>query len=169
MDISLNTIGYLMSDTTYKKISESKDKKNSNKTFIRDLKFYKKRIYQTTKDLIKYQIECKEFNKEVDGLLQHYLEELIEYFKFQDKTDILQNELSSVNKQVKFNIVKENSNFNADEFIMKKPEIKAPTIESCMKVNVKNQKTEKKIIPRSKNIDLKHPEFKTKGLKKFKK
>ena len=27
MDISLNTIGYLMSDSTYKKISESKDKK----------------------------------------------------------------------------------------------------------------------------------------------
>jgi len=169
MDISLNTIGYLMSNNVYKKIQETSNIQENNKEFIKDLKFYKKRVYQKTKNLIKNQIEKKEVNKDLDHLLKTYLVKLIEYFKFEDTKDILQNELVGVNKQVKFTIIKETNDFNADELIMKQPEIKPPTIEDYMNVNVTNKKKENIIMPRSKNINIKQPEFKTKGLKNYKK
>ena len=169
MDISLNTIEYLMSDSILKKINDNKKSENNSKEYINDLKFYKKRIYQTTKTFIKNQIEKKEENKDLDELLKHYLVKLIEYFKIEDKNEILQNELLNVKKSVKFNILDKEKQINADEFIMKQPVIKENTIENYMNITIKNKKKETIVVPRSKNINIKQPEFKTKGLKNSKK
>ena len=170
MDISLNTIEYLMSNSVYKKINENKEELDkNNKHFINDLKFYKKRIYLTTKLIIKHHIENQEFNRELDGILKDYLVKLIDHFKMEDQTELLQNEFSDIKKKVSFNMINEDEFFNADEFIMKQPELKKNTIENCMNVTVKNRKNEEPIIPRSKKINIKQHEFKIKGLKKHKK
>ena len=178
MDISFNTVEYLMSNSVYKKINENTDLfKNKDTQFRNDIKFYKKRIYQTTKELIKQKIDKQHIDKEVDIYLTNYLRALIDYFKFDDKKDILQEEfkhLNKSNKKVMFDL-NENKNLEsmntlkANEIIMKQPEIKENTIESTMNVKIIRPPIKKQELPRSKTIELKSDHFKTKGLKNPKK
>ena len=178
MDISFNTVEYLMSNSVYKKINENTDFfKNKDTQFRNDIKFYKKRIYQTTKELIRQKIDKQPIHKEVDVYLTNYLRALIDYFKFDDKKDILQEEfthLNKLNKMVMFDLnennnLEHNSTLKANEIIMKRPEIKENTIESTMNVKIIKPPIQKQELPRSKKIELKSDKFKTKGLKNQKK
>lgn len=178
MDISFNTVEYLMSNSVYKKINENTDLfKNKDTQFRNDIKFYKKRIYQTTKELIKQKIDKQHIDKEVDIYLTNYLRALIDYFKFDDKKDILQEEFKDINKSNKRVMFDLNENKNlenmntlkANEIIMKQPELKENTIESTMNVKIIRPLTKKQELPRSKTIELKSDHFKTKGLKNLKK
>tara|TARA_B110000459_G_C16184554_1_gene305261 strand:- start:6 stop:536 length:531 start_codon:yes stop_codon:yes gene_type:complete len=173
MDISFNTINYLMSNSTCKKLQEKHNclNKEINRELRNDTKFYKKRIYQITKDLIRKKIDGNTIDgntidKNLDELFTSYLHSLIEHFKFDDKKDILQEEFKNMNnKKVHFSFNKI-EDINADEYIMKRPEIKSNTIEDCMNITIKKPEKKKLILPKEKIINLKSPELKNKGLKK---
>jgi hypothetical protein len=168
MDISFNTINYLMSNSTCKKLQEKHNclNKEINHELRNDTKFYKKRIYQITKDLIRKKIDGNTIDKNLDELFTSYLDSLIEHFKFDDKKDILQEEFKNMNnKKVHFSFNKI-EDINADEYIMKRPEIKLNTIEDCMNITIKKPEKKKLILPKEKIINLKSPELKNKGLKK---
>tara|TARA_Y100000389_G_C17440680_1_gene508372 strand:+ start:1617 stop:2132 length:516 start_codon:yes stop_codon:yes gene_type:complete len=168
MDISFNTINYLMSNSRCKKLQEKHNclNKEINHELRNDTKFYKKRIYQITKDLIRKKIDGNTIDKNLDELFTSYLHGLIEHFKFDDKKDILQEEFKNMNnKKVHFSFNKIEE-INADEYIMKRSEIKSNTIEDCMNITIKKPEKKKPILPKEKIINLKSPELKNKGLKK---
>ena len=168
MDISFNTINYLMSVSTCKKLYEKHNclNKEINRELRNDIKFYKKRIYQTTKDLIRKKIDGNNIDKNLDEIFTNYLYNLIEHFKFDDKKDILQEEFKDIDKKkVRFSL-NNIENVDADQYIMKQPEIKSTTIEDCMNIKIKKPEKKKPILPKEKIINLKNPEFKNKGLKK---
>ena len=107
MDISFNTINYLMSVSTCKKLYEKHNclNKEINRELRNDIKFYKKRIYQTTKDLIRKKIDGNNIDKNLDEIFTNYLYNLIEHFKFDDKKDILQEEFKDIDKKkVRFSL-----------------------------------------------------------------
>ena len=160
MDISMNTIEYLISPSVYKKLSE-KTHDNSLKLLKQDMKFYKKRIYQHTKDLLRN----NNINKEIDNSFYNYVRILIEHLKFIDTSDIIQEDYKNMNnKKVKFSIITKQDERNPDEIIMKQPEIKSCKIEDCMNIII-NKKETPRILPKKKNINLKDPNLRTKGLK----
>ena len=55
-------------------------------TYSQDIKFYRKRVFQLTKDFL-----CENYiNKELEIAFINYSQKCIEYFKFIDKSDIIQ-------------------------------------------------------------------------------
>ena len=164
MDNVFTELEYLSNPVLYEKYKQKKCKEN-NKNYKIDKKFYKKRIIQLMKDL--YNNDLVNYNVPLDKLkekFKDFVDEGIEILKLIDKNDILQDEY----KNIQVNKKKENSTdvsfnqINNDTEIFKKP--KTNKIEDCMPLIKKtNQKKEK--LPIKKEIDLKDPGFKIKGLK----
>ena len=85
MDISLNIIDleYLTNRSFQKK--RRTIVKNNNKT---DINFYRKRIFKLTKDFL-----CGTYiNAHLDNAFHNYSAACIEYFKFIDQSEIIQND-----------------------------------------------------------------------------
>jgi hypothetical protein len=124
-----------------------------------DKKFYKKRILSITKELF-YKTN---YPQSIKNLHNSYISQIVEYFQICDKEDILQEEydgmedtdglpnidndlsIDDANKGLFNNISKENT---IDEFV------------TIKQINITPVH-----IPKQKNIDLKTPEFKMKGVK----
>ena len=76
-----------------------------NETLDDDIAFYRKRILNTTKDLLRK----KSVNSAVDGSFIEYCNELIKYFKFIDKKEVLQEEYKNLKEKKQ---TKVDHNFN---------------------------------------------------------
>ena len=109
MDLSNNipslenkTLQYLMNPNQYDRLV----KKHIEKTIIHneDLDFYKDRIIQITKDIIDDKIK----DKALSIYFSEYAKNVIGYFKFQDKYDIIQEEYKDIINDK--NIILENEN-----------------------------------------------------------
>ena len=167
---------YLINPEQHKKITEKYYKSKANNVEIR---FYRKRILQLTRDLIAGNIA----NSNLEYSFGCYLNEAIKYFKFIDKKDIIQEDYSEVNNEQKRRegekIKRKTSNNlfsiqetaqidgkNADELLMNLPEPKGPSIENFIKINKTHVDQEEKIMPKQRNINLKDPKLKKKGVKK---
>ena len=155
---------YFTNHQARKRINE-KEQEDKNKISKEDKKFYKKRIIQLTKDLLKK--ECD--NNIINASFNAYINTAIEYFKFIDKEEIMQEEYKDLEeKNKKANKGKKFESMDSDKLMMK--EIKNKTND-----NIKNfaivtnkKKKEKLKTPKQKKINLKTDKLKNKGVKKKK-
>ena len=156
---------YFTNNQARRKMVE-KEEEEKNKISKGDKKFYKKRIIQLTKDLLKKESD----NNIINSSFNAYIKTAIDFFQFIDKKEIMQEEYKDLEKiKAKNNKEKKFESLENDKLMMK--EIKNKTND-----NIKNfaivtnkKKKEKKIIPMQKKIDLKTDELKNKGVKKKKK
>ena len=128
-----------------------------------DLKFYRKRILQETKNYLR----DGNLESSIDRALENYADKLIEYYKFIDKKEIIQKEYEGI-KEIKRKKVKDVDISDANKGMMNytiEPPVK--TIKDF--VNVLTEKSKKKrVIPKIKKYNLKNDELRIKGLKKEK-
>ena len=164
MNIDEITLQYLMNPTHYEKYLE-KSNLNNNKEerFIADKKFYRKRIINLTKSLFKE----KSDNERLQNLFELYIKNLIIYFKEIDTKDILQKDYQQLDDNLdlsKNTLVLLNNeelvNIDSETFIRQK------SINLNNFVICKNTNNEEIELPIKRDIDLKDPKLRKKGIKK---
>jgi len=180
---------YLMNPDQQKRLA---GKFNENMISHSDSRFYRKRILQLTKDLISGEHK----NSSLDASFSEYMSECVKYLKFIDKKDEIQQDYEEINRKqeeqriekIKKNILKDkkrekdtktnkNSNEeteeistakNPDEYLMCKPEPTTGNINDFIKIKKSNVRDRNTILPKQKDINLRDPKLKRKGLKKKK-
>lgn len=124
-----------------------------------DREFYKKRVYQMTKELLR----GKKINSTIDESFYEFLNVTIKHLKFVDKKDIIQKDYKDIKEKEK----KLDKNFeimDKNKLMMKDKKNKKKTIKEF--VNIVNKKKKVKVfLPEKKVINLKSTELKEKGIK----
>uniref|UniRef100_A0A6C0DGN7 Uncharacterized protein n=1 Tax=viral metagenome TaxID=1070528 RepID=A0A6C0DGN7_9ZZZZ len=148
---------HMKKPTTSKKINNS------------DRKFYKKRIYDLTKQLLNNQPTEKMF-PDVVFSFESYIKACIDYFKVLDKSDILQQDYQDIPGEESFpaelNTDHISTPQDADQLMLRSIKIQEP---NALEKLVKRTSTKLKkpmILPREKDINLKDPNLKNKGIRK---
>ena len=179
MDISMNeidniTLNYFANKSQYISILK-KTEENNDKKFINDKRFYKKRVLDLTKRLFREE----EPNTQLIGFFNTYVKSCVNYLKFLDKSDIIQEKYGSMN--VDENLEKtineidasgddidiENVDYKNCDYLFSKPEdVKKLNLDTFVIKTVTNPP--QKIIPKRENINIKTKEHKTKGISKKK-
>jgi len=143
----------------------SRSKKINNS----DRKFYKKRIYDLTKQLLNNETTEKMF-PDVFFSFESYIKACIDYFKVLDKTDILQEDYQHLPSGEYFpeelNTDHISNSQDADQLMLRTIKIQEP---NALEKLVKRTSTKLKkpmILPREKEINLKDPNLKNKGIRK---
>jgi len=138
------------------------EEKEINKS---DIKFYRKRILQLTKDLLR----GKKMSNIINGSFDAYIDTAIKSFKFEDEAELLQAEFKDLEEKKKKNKTStEFKSSESDKFMMK-------DLKNKKNDNIKNfaiiktKKTKEKLItPIQRKFDLKTDVLKNKGVKKKK-
>ena len=157
MDTSANIydLQYLTNPSLKMKLSDAKKAKISPA----DLKFYKKRIFFLTKDYLK----GKKKDRTLDKIWEEYALACIEYFKFIDKAEIIQEDYKNFSHKKEKTPINKDTVKNSNDFIMKKKTPPAPRITDHIKIKSTKLKTNKKmVIPKQRNINIKTDKFKNK-------
>ena len=177
--ISEITIGYLMNKDQYAKYIMNKSNNSSTSTSNsnrKDKKFYKKRIYDLTKQLINNEKPEGVYSGIIDTF-ELYTKICIEYFKTLDKTDIIQKDYNglitdvSSNAEIQLDSLQNAQNIEeANKLMMRLVKITEPnSLEKLVKRTViKNVDAKPNIPPKQKEINLKDPILKNKGIRKKK-
>ncbi len=168
------TLSYFANKSQYTSILK-KTEENNDKKFINDKRFYKKRVLDMTKRLFREE----ETNTQLIGFFNTYVKSCVNYLKFLDKSDIIQEKYGSMNvdeNQEKTNIQLDASGDNIDienvdykncDYLFSKPEdVKKLNLDTFVIKTVTH--TPQKIIPKRENINIKTKEHKTKGILKKK-
>jgi hypothetical protein len=150
-----------------KKYTINKKSISSNK---KDKKFYKRRIYDLTKELLDKDEQVNLF-PDVKNAFDNYINSVIHYFKTIDNNDIIQSEYKNIFldcDQSDNNInLKENGeseeNGEVNKILIKKIEINN-SLDSFVQKNF-FLPSEQIIIPKQKDINLQDPTLKIKGVK----
>ena len=139
-----------------------------------DKKFYKRRIINETKQMLKEEFD----NENLRDIFNKYIFSLISHFKLSDTHDFFQKEFTERNSDVdiscnplnplidesnKDTSIPKHSQYNPDELLFKKDN-KTLTMDKF--VNKKSKQKEKPNMPFKKNINLREPELKMKGIQK---
>lgn len=174
MDISNNidliTLECLTNPGFYDKYNLKKN--NLNKISKADRKFYKKRIINETKKMLRNDFDTPALKE----IFNEYVISLVDYFKIVDKRDILQEEYKNnppQDKEYYDNVLDEildisdnnlNNLISPNELLFNNAnETKKITLDNFV---VKHNPPKENIIyPEQKEINLKEPSLKTKGLK----
>jgi len=158
MDVSLNLIDlqYLTNPDKLTKLMQKKDLQQIPRN---DLDFYKKRIFQLTKEMLR----GEKINTKVNKAFVNYAQICIDHFKFIDKMELIQNEYKDIKPPVKkkntFNIR------NSNSVMLRKKKPYRPRITDNIKIKSTRINTPP-VIPKTRNFNLKDPRFREKGLKK---
>jgi hypothetical protein len=165
-----------MNKDTYKKYVATKKKSVVNK---KDQKFYRRRILSLTKELL-YPEEVTTTNPttpptrtndpNIVGLFQIYSKACIEYFKSLDKNDIIQDDYSTLTTTGTHEMSAEDIKTQAeiDQQFMRSIHVKeATTLDKFVKRSTTAPK-EDPILPKQKDINLRDPALKNKGIRKKK-
>ncbi len=152
------------------------------KQMKKDRKFYKKRILDLTKRMMREMIG-QESNEEeplvVSADVQHtfdnYVKSCIEYFQVSDKAGILQEEYNGITPENNQKGTQDDEECKdqqyADELFLKNVKLKSTnTLDKFVLKRPKSNKNDKSIdnLPRKKNIRLNDPSLKIKGIGKKK-
>jgi hypothetical protein len=133
-----------------------------------DIQFYRKRIVALTKDMLK----GIHTNNEVKKEYEEYVHHMINYFKMVDRKDILQKQYIEEGEEKK---VDEDDNDDdgidisnikmekVNELMMKKT-IKVANLNDFVIITNTTKKEGGEEMPKKKEIDLKSPNLKTKGI-----
>ena len=177
------TLDCLMNKEQYQKYISRKNTKKEN---IKDVKFYRKRIYYLTKELLLSKEHESPLLPEVKNAFDNYIKTCINYFKIIDRNDIIQedfkdildggidvineiDEIDEINEIEEIEEVNKNIIINTpkspDNFFMRQVKIKN-SLDDFIKVKKNNPK--EIILPKQKKINLKDPSLKNKGIAKKK-
>ena len=182
------TIDYLLNKEQYQHYISNKLTKSCNK---KDKKFYRKRIYNLTKELLLNKEEIFPVLPDVQYAFDNYIRSCIHYFKSLDNNDIIQeeykyldllntsiddsefndtNEMNDTNDINDINDTNDNisnkNNKKINNLFMRSIPLQKNNLDSFV-IN-KNKKNENIILPIQKEIDLKNPILKNKGISKKK-
>ena len=127
-----------------------------------DLKFYRKRILQQTKNYLRE----GRLESSIDRAFDNYADKLIEYYKFIDKKEIIQKEYEDMEENSSID-VKDIDLLEENKKMMKEVEAPVKTIKDFITVVAEKPK-KKRVIPKLKEFNLKKDELRIKGLKKEK-
>jgi hypothetical protein len=165
------TLDCLINREQYNKYMESKV---SNKNTRKDKKFYKKRIYYLTKELLLNKEEPPNVFPDVKLNFNNFVNSCIQYFKSIDNNDIIQADYQNIEHSL--NIGKDITELNIDDIenqeeanklLMRSIKLSNPSLDNFVK-RTYTKKPDSLILPKQKNIDLKDPILKNKGICKKK-
>jgi hypothetical protein len=167
--VSEVTLECLLNKEQYGKYLVQKNPKTklNNK---KDKKFYRRRIFDLTKQLLSNE-KPETLTPDIKHSFENYVNLCIEYFKALDTTDIIQGDYSNLNLDSKNEINIENigSTEEANQLMMRSVKMSHPPSLLDNFVKVKNVKPQvQPIIPIQKDINLKDPVLKNKGIRKKK-
>lgn len=160
MDLSGNRFDlmYLVNPNLMNKLQHKNNTENTA-LFKNDIKFYRKRIFALTRDYLR----GKKRDNDLDKIWENYAQSCIEYFKFIDKSEIIQNTYKDIKVKKNTTPIDLKAVDKGNEFIMNKKKPPAPRITDHIKIKSTSNKTNKKIvIPRERKINLKNERFKNK-------
>jgi protoporphyrinogen oxidase len=148
--------------------SESKKVNNS------DRKFYKKRIYDLTKQLLNNEPVSENMFPDVTNGFQNYIKACVDYFKTLDKTDILQEDYQTIDNSIKIdrnneiNVDNISNTQEANQLMMRSIKIQEPNSLEKLVKRTQTKHVKQMILPREKEINLKDPVLKNKGIREKK-
>lgn len=165
--ISDVTLEYMMNKQQYAKhIVEHSTILKKETSSRKDKKFYRRRIIDLTKRLLNNEKPETMF-PDVTSAFEYYSKICVEYFKVLDKTDIIQEDYTDLSSnsvnEIKNDFLSESS-IDADNLMMRSIKIQEP---NALEKLVKRKSTKMKkqtILPLQKNINLKDPNLKNKGI-----
>ena len=130
----------------------------------RDRKFYKRRILQMTKDLLL----SEEIDTPSDMLFafDQFARSCISYFKMIDKTDILQTDYPPLDEPL-INAGELTPFKDSVESLMRSVKINTITMDKFVK-RISTAPVKAPVIPQMRDINLKDPELRNKGIRKKK-
>jgi hypothetical protein len=148
-----------------------------NKNISRkDKKFYRRRILNLTKELLSKE-ETKEeseivISPDIKYAFDNFIKTCIHYFKVLDKNDIIQEDYNDFDDEIKeyteindetIKVLKEEN----EKLLMRSIKIANPSLDNFIKITM-TKSPEELIIPQQKEINLKDPVLKKKGIIKKK-
>ncbi len=172
LDLNLE---YLLNKDQYNKYLNNKNP-NTSKRVRKDKKFYKKRVFELTKQLLNNETPDR-LTSDVVSRFDNYYKAGIEYFKILDKTDIIQYDYIDISSSYSLENTDLNTNYiirdlsngiginNECDILLTTRSFDLPkkaTLDNFVKVT--NIKIKKEIIPLKKKINLKDPMLKIKGI-----
>ena len=160
----IDELEYLMNPCMYEKWMKKHEKKIKVSDLKSEVKFYKKRIIQLTKDMMKGQHITNSVNKAHN----EYMKSCVAYLRFLDTKDILQEEYKDIPDQPDISDDDvggdPNNNLINPSYLHKQNKI-----EDYLDVKkISNVPKSETYLPEKKDIKLKDPELKKKGVKKKK-
>uniref|UniRef100_A0A6C0K369 Uncharacterized protein n=1 Tax=viral metagenome TaxID=1070528 RepID=A0A6C0K369_9ZZZZ len=163
------TLECLMNKTQYAKyISQSQGKSNNKIINKKEKKFYKRRIFDLTKQLLNNE-KPKMMFPDVSSAFDSYVKVCIEYFKALDKTDIIQSDYDGFIDELGTGIgaLSESEQAELNKLLMRSIKITEPNaLEKLVKRTTTKICQKAPIIPMQKDINLKDPVLKNKGIRK---
>tara|TARA_X000000368_G_C22896508_1_gene652089 strand:- start:379 stop:906 length:528 start_codon:yes stop_codon:yes gene_type:complete len=160
----IDELEYLMNPSMYEKWVKKNEKSTNVSDLKGDIKFYKKRIIQLTKDMMKGGHVTISVNKAYN----EYMKSCVAYLKFLDTKDILQEEYKDVPEQLDISDGDvdgdPNNNLINPSYLHKQNKIE-DYLDITKVSNVPEKAT---YLPEKKELKLKNPELKKKGIKKKK-
>jgi len=161
------TLDCLLNKEIYEKMQHNfKNTKIVNK---KDKKFYRKRILNLTRELLlKKDDNYNEINPDIKFTFDNYVKTCIQYFKIIDNNDIIQEEYKDFNTELDnhddLNINNNNNCYDKEKDKLFMRSIKMPNgLEKFVKITT-TKKPEEIILPKIKEIDLKEPTLRMKGI-----
>lgn len=161
----------VMTSRNNQTIKDNEMLNNESSVTKEDISFYRKRIVALTKEMLKGTVPNKDIKKEHDEYVRH----MINYFKMGDRNDILQKQYAAEDDNSKTE--KDNAIDNdmidisgielekVNELMMKKM-IKIANLDDFVIIANNKKENDDRIIPIKKEIDLKTPNLRIKGIKK---
>tara|TARA_B110000008_G_scaffold278955_1_gene324278 strand:+ start:2459 stop:2965 length:507 start_codon:yes stop_codon:yes gene_type:complete len=164
MDVSCSKLNllYLTNQTFQHRYNKCE---NKSKLFQivgkEDLNFYRKRIFQTCKDVLRG--NCN--NDTLVKSFENFAAKCIENYKFEDKKEFYQKEYNDIVITKKMADISFNQS-EVNKFMMKSEKPQEPkTIKDFLNVTTSYKEKRRKIpIPKRKEMDLKNKKFRTKGV-----
>ena len=160
------TIDCLINKDMYDNMLNSSEVKKDN---LKEMKFYRKRIYDLAKRLLISKDERESVTPDVNYAFSNFVKTSISYFKIIDKQDILQKDYEELEEHE--TNINEETDLNYNTYIMKKitmPEEKTK-MTSMDNFVIRKQAEEIKehiIYPQKRVFNLKDESLKNKGIKK---
>jgi len=152
------TLECLMNRQAYSKYLKQEGVKMKNN--LKDKHFYKKRIYDLTKSLMHNETSPSE---EINRAFDNYVNRCIQYFKILDTTDILQQDYDGIEYATTCSNI---SLTDYNEYITKQIKYYQPnSLEKIVKRTIIQSDKPAPILPKQKDINLKDPALRVKGIK----
>ena len=167
------TLDCLINKTQYSNYINNITNKNINK---KDRHFYRRRILNLTKQILYKEENTEIIPPDITYMLDNYIKTCINYFKIIDTNDIIQEDYKEyAEKEMLTEIATDNEIISQNEFmknennklLMRSINISKPTLDNFIKIKM-TKAPEKLIIPQQKEINLKDPILKNKGISKNK-
>ena len=174
------SLDFLINKKQYKNHSISFTENTINKKINKkDKKFYRRRILSLTKDLLSKERQDSasaesesEIPPDIKYMFDNFIKACVHYFKILDRNDIIQEDYNEFKDKIKENIEINDESYKIlkeenEKLLMRSVKITNPSLDNFIKINMTKQ-TKELIIPQQKEINLKDPILKNKGIDKKK-